>query len=194
MVARVELSIDVRNLVRGLERFDAQVAQRATQQALNRTINNMRATGIEQGSAYLGVPARAITKRTSFNVATQHGRVGVRGATRFRLVAEAFAKGRPFNLRRWLISADNTGVIANAWGEQKHYPNLIIGNQTRTVFVLNQSEKGAKRIKRGAWGPGFTHALERPRIAQAIEDTGNERFPGHFASAANFFLTRFLFQ
>lgn len=181
-----------RELFRALNRFDRDVAQRATAQALNRTINNMRATAITLGAQYLGVAKSEIVKRFRFDINTKHGAIGIVGArARVRMEARAVASGRPFNLIRWDAHAVPGGVVANAWGESKLYRGLgITRNPANFVFVVNRGRREKKRIGRGAFGPGLTHALQRTGIQRAIEREGEEKFAQHFASAANYHLSR----
>lgn len=181
-----------RELLRGLQRFPGAVAERATAQALNRTINNMRSVAMVEGARYLGVPQRAIERRFQFNLRNKHGAVGIVGArARVRMEAIAVAKGRPFNLIRWNAHRAPGGVVADAWGSVRLYRGLgITRNPAAFVFVPNKGAKGKKRIGRGAYGPGLTTALQQERIARAIEREGFERFPLHLRSAANFWLAR----
>jgi hypothetical protein len=182
----------VRRLMRDLNSFDTKVAQEATTQALNRTINNMRKTAIEEAAKWMGIKKKLIEKRTAFNVQTKLGAIGIKGAKRnIRMEARGFALGRPFNLIRFGAVPAPGGVTANAWGTSKLYKGLgIARNPASFVFVVETRAKGKKRIRRGAYGPGLMQAMEVPRIAQAIETTGQVQFEKHFISAANFRLAR----
>lgn len=182
-----------RALLRSLIRFDREVAQRATRDAINRTINNMRTVAIIEASRWLGVKRKDIVKRFNFTITAKHGAIGIIGAKRNkRMVATAIGRGRPFNLIRWETSEGPNGVTSSAWGAAKHYPNTVITRApARFVAFIDKTKKGAKRLKsKGAFGPGLTHALLEDRIARAIEKEGEAKFPAHFASRANEALRR----
>jgi len=181
-----------RDLINALNRFDRAVAQRATAQALNRTINNMRATAIKEGSRWLGVKQSAIERRYSFDIRSKHGAIGIKGArARVRMEAVATARGRPFNLIRWGAVRVPGGVVANAWNNAKLYPGLGITRAPASfVFKVRDAKQGKKRIGRGAYGPGLTSAMTNTTVARSIERTGNEKFLQHFVSAANYHLER----
>lgn len=192
----VELDVRVtgaRELLRALDRFDRTVSQRATAQALNRTINNMRAVAIDRGARFLGVPKKDIERRFRFDIKNKHGAIGIVGArARVRMEAVAIARGRPFNLIRWNAQRVPGGVIADAWGETKFYHGLSITRAPAAfVFAPVKGAKGKGRIPtQGAYGPGLTHALEDEQIAKAIEREGAKRFEAHLRSAANYYLER----
>lgn len=152
----------------------------------------MRTAAIVLGSRFLGVKRSDIAKRFSFDIKTKHGGIGVVGAKpRVRMEARAVARGRPFNLVRWNAQPVAGGVRADAWGETKIYKGLgITRAPARFVFVVSKEGRAKKRIGRGAYGPGLTHALEEVDIQNEIARVGSERFDHHFVSAANYHLQR----
>ncbi len=182
----------VRKLARALARFDKAVSQKATQQALNRTINNMRATAIIEGARWMGIRRRLVEKRFQFNIQSKHGAVGIIGAkARIRMEARGVAIGRPFNLIRWGATRAGDGVRANAWGSERTYRGLsIAASPSRFVFVVNKKAKRKGRIGRGAYGPGLTSAIADKFVAEQIERVGEDKFEQHFIAAAKFRLSR----
>jgi len=182
-----------RDLLKSLNRFDSRIAQRATQQALNRTINNMAKAGKEEGAKFLGVAKSKISKGARVDQNSKHGAIAIQGARRGKAMrALMFVRGKPFNLIRWTTTPTKGGVISNAWGSAKRYPDTaIIGGKFVAVLTKHKDKRGRAALRnKSAWGPGMTHAMEDPKIVAAILDEGDRKFVKHFASAAAFLLER----
>ena len=196
------MAVDVNIRIRGmrelqakLKRFDKDVSQRATANALNRTINKVRTLSIGLAATEMGVRKALFTRGLRYNwrgsnkvgaFKTRRARAGV------RMFADMTATGSPHNLIRFGAVQAKSGVMHNAWGKLQFNPSLAVveANGARFVVVIQTGNKGKGRLGRKAYGPGLAQTLDVPRNAATVQGFADKWFPIFFVDGANKQLAR----
>ena len=199
MVVALKIDANVAQAVRALDRFDSQVSQPATANALNRTINKLRTESIKYSAKIMGVKRAQFDRKGSY---TWRGtdKVGgfnvTRARARRKMNASMLAVGKPHNLIRFgavnLGSRGRRGVFHHAWGQPQTNRDLIVVTGAGSPFVVavDPKKKGSGRIGRKAYGPGLASILSEPKHSKWVDETASKWFATFWPISANHQLQR----
>lgn len=181
---------------RQLEALRAEVADRATARALNRTIEQARTAMSREIRQEFAVDAKTVREKLRIKRATfKAGVLGLQAAL------EADGRKRSANLIRFGARMGATGLTVKIkrTGGRKRVANAFIGNKGRTVFERIPGTKMSSRRYGGKHGERIkpvqtidvAQMFNTRRINAAVVAVMQARFPAIFQRELAFALSRF---
>lgn len=179
----LDVSHDLKDLRRTLNRYQRKALPKATLQGLNRAAASVRGAAVKTLARETGIKQKAV-----------RAGIALRKANRNRLAAVIEARGRPLNVIRFMTPAQirtwvnspkrpRPPVRAKPWGKKRVYRRRVfIGNDGRTLFIR---EGPSRKSIRGLHGPSIGRELVRKAVTRAIDKQFRERFPIELGRALN---------
>lgn len=195
---QIQIQTNFPDVQRTLQRMQADVADKATARALNRTIDQARTAMVREIRAEYNLPASQVRERLRIKRASF--RAGTLGLT--AALESPSGKGRSLNVIRFQARQTRQGVTVRIrkTGGRPLIRSAFIGNKGRTVFTRQPGTTMASR--RQYAGTKHAEALQpvrtidvpqmfnQRRINAAVVRLMRARFPAIFAREAAFALAQ----
>lgn len=185
---------DVSAVKAKLGRLKAEIEQKVTVQAINRTAATVRSQVVKKLSEESGLQQKVIREKVYLRKA-QRGRnaymYAVVGASRYsvnliEMVKPGQRKTNYFNKRLGKgknMRFRSSGVVAQAWGKSKTYKGTFIGTSGNgELRVYARISKDRTRLKLIS-GPSLRNEFKRPEMQTFMRSIAAERFPIEFSYA-----------